>query len=201
MVAVSDTEKDRRSDSVLRIIHDHPGLTAKAIGQLMGSVAAREIRDRIQRLRSRGYRITCGPMGGYYDLEAVTDGKQAAELVKFHMARTRDYLIDHATLLKQIGKMTSEEAAERMLFDVTIPREDADADRELGPEQLAQLPSKRRAGYTRVLCALLDRLQSDPAAFSVERAYLADRYGKIFLTKGDAAKLAAARKLLEEIGA
>lgn len=200
-VRVTDEELNRRADSVLRIVRETPGLSAGLIGKMLGDVSAREVRERIRRLRDRGEAITIGTDGqGYYHLDAIADERQRAEHVKAHRERTRSYLIDSSRLMRQIGKMTAVEVAQFALFDMLVPEVDGDDSRPGTMADLARLPVQRRQGVTRLLVAMLEGIEHDPEAFAYERALLADKFRGIFLTKVEAAKLAQARKLLEEVG-
>jgi hypothetical protein len=112
-------------------------------------------------------------------------------------------MVDHARLMRQVGKMTAVEIAQASLFDLLIPDDPEEASTATRPStmaDLARLPRERRAGVTRLLVALLDGLENDAQAFAYERALLADRFKGVFLTKIESAKLAQARKLLEEVG-
>jgi hypothetical protein len=196
-------DNEREADSVLRIIRERPGLSAGAIGLTLGlgtspDAAARLVRGRIAELRARGERIAVAPEGGYYDLSTVRDGRRAAELAQYHVARTRAYMRDHLRLLVQIGGMTVEEVAERMLFDLTVGDQDGEADM-VGPDDLERMPDKRRAGYFRALFHVLERIQQTPEAFASERVEMARRFGKVFITGVELQKLAQARQLLNEI--
>ena len=66
-------------------------------------------------------------------------------------------------------------------------------------EAIARLAPPKRTALLGILTKLLDGLAEDPEAFAVERIALADKYGRVFMSTKDAAKLAAARKLLDEI--
>lgn len=202
-MTIMEDELTRRTDSVLRVIHETPGLSAASIGQRLGDVPAREIRERIRRLRDRGYAVIIGEDGhGYWLLDDVQEPDRRANMVRCHRSRCREFLMDHATLMKQIGQVSAEALGERMLFDLTVPLEDAEKARrlDLGPDDLVNLPFTRRSGYFKVLCSMLDRIAQDPVAFAAERVYLADHFGSVLLTKVQAGKLAQIHKLLEEVG-
>ena len=203
MTKVTEVERNRRADSVLRCITESPGLSAVAIGRRLGGVDERVVRGRISELRARGQAIVIGESGhGYYLLDTIDDAKRRAKIVRLHRERSRAYLIDHARLMRQIGNMTAGAIAQHALFDILIPLEDGEkiADRPVSMDDLTHLPAERRSGVVKLLAKLLDSIQNDPVAWEAERAYLAERYGKVFLTKNEAAKLAHARRLLEEIG-
>jgi hypothetical protein len=194
-------ERARQGSSVLRCIRENPGLSARDLAARLGGWTARRVRERIRDLRARGANIVIGTSGsGYYDLDGIQDAEARARAVRAHLGRTRQYLLDHVTLLKQIGGMTATAIAQGLLFDLTVPEEAGDEARPVSMEDLARLPASRRSGVLRLLVSVLDGIARDPTAFAVERAYLADRFGRIFITKREAAKLAEARRLLEEIG-
>jgi len=199
-----DEEQNRRADSCLRCIRENPGRSAEELGRLMGSLPAREVRDRIRRARDRGAHIVIGAGGvGYLDLEQVEDEKLRADLVKAHRQRSRSYLIDHATLMRQIGRMTATSAAQAVLFDLLVPdaaEGEPDTGRPATMKDLARLPMPRRAGVVRLLVSLLQGIAEDPEAYAYERAYLADRFGRVFITRREAEKIAQAKRLLEDVG-
>jgi hypothetical protein len=208
------TEDARRnSESVARIIRENPGLSASQIGLRLGLVdpsgagcsrgsAARQVREMIRVARQRGAPITIGIDGkGYYYLAAddVSDEQRAA-MVRHHRARTGAYLAGHARLMQQIGQMTGVEVAQLALFDILIPARDGDAQRPASMDDLASLPVERRAGLFQLFQRYLEAMQRDPRAFAAERAVVADRFGKVFITREEAGKLAQAKRLLEEVG-
>jgi hypothetical protein len=199
---VSQEERQRRADSALRVIRESPGLTAWQIGRRMGEVTARDVRERIRLLRKGGVAIVALKAGGYVYLPDTLDDARRAEFVRDHRWRTREYMLDHAVLMKQIGGMAADAVAEACLFDLTVPLEECEkVERNLlGPDDLARLPEARRGGWTKVLVRMLDRLAADPEAWATERAAIASRFGGVFITAPERAKLAQAKKLLAEIG-
>lgn len=203
MAKLTADERTRRADSVVRVIQEQPGLSAEVIGRRLGDVPARMIRDRILWARAQGHAISIGQDGrGYYYLgrDGIDDVKRAA-LVKHHRRRSRNYLEAHAVLMRQISGMTSMAVAQMSLIDLLIPRLEGESedDRPVSIDDLAQLPVGRRAGMLHLVQHFLDALAKDPAAWEAERAVLADKYGPIFLTTGQAKALRQAKRLLAEV--
>jgi len=195
-------ERRRRRLSVLRIVTDHGGLTAEAIGRRLGDVSAREVRDHIRMLRAEGRAIVIGDGGhGYWALDAIDDADRRARMVQLHWYRTRAYMIDAGTLLRQIGGITAVEIAQHALFDALVPAEGDEklAERPVSMRDLASLPIERRRGVFELLATLLDGIARDPTAFAIERAALAERFGPVFLSKPQAEALAEAKRLLASI--
>lgn len=200
---VADDELNRRAMSVKRIILDYPGSSAKKIGSMLGSVPAREVRDRIRRLRQLGEPILAGPNGqGYFHLDSLQDGRERARFVKAHDMRSRAYMRDYATLVRQVGEMTGEEIATHAVLDILVPAEagEADARRPSTVQDLAALPPARRAGVLSLLETFLAGIAADPEAFRHERAALSRQFSGVFLTDDQAEKLRAARRMLDEAG-
>lgn len=198
-------QRQRRADTVTRIIRETPGLNATQIGRRMGNTSSdpgRYARTYIGLARDAGEPITIGLDGGYVYLgEDGVDDETRAELIRHHRARTRDYMHAHARLLQQIGRMTASEVAQMALFEILVPQQDDDdGERPESMSDLARLPVERRAGLFQLFRRYLDAMESDPEAFASERAVIADQYGKVFITKGEADKLAQAKRLLEEVG-
>lgn len=196
-------ERARTRQTVLRIIRETPWMSAEAIGRRMGDVRAREVRDHIRMLRAEGHEIVIGHGGqGYVLLEMVEPAEARAGLVREHWYRTRAYMIDHATLLRQIGNVTAVQVVQHTLFDCLVPAEAGQAigDRPVSMRDLAALPIEKRSGVFELLATLLDGIARQPEAFAVERAALADRFGRVFLTRPEADALAEAKKLLATIG-
>lgn len=202
MVKTQKGERERLSESVLRCIRETPGLSARSIAGrlgLPGDGADRLVRTCIKRLRERGANLVAPGGAGYFDLDAVEDAEVRADMVRAYRTRTGKYLRDYAGLLKQISGMTTMAIAQQVLFDLTVPTAAEDTARPVSMADLAKLPPPRRAGLLKVLGKLLEGIAEDPVAFAVERAFLADRYGRVFLTKADADKVAQAKRLLEEV--
>jgi hypothetical protein len=200
---VREAESVRLSDQVLRAIRENPGRTAKELGRILGAVAPREVRERIKRARDRGARIVIGVNGvGYIDLGQVEDETYRKDLVQNHRERTRAYLIDSAELMKQIGGWTAGAIAQQVLFDLLVPDGPAGGkeSRPATMQDLARLPMPRRKGVVDLLVRMLQGIADDPEAYAYERTFLADKFGRIFITRGEAAKIAEARKLLEGVG-
>jgi len=160
------------------------------------------VRECIHRLRRAGEPITIfQTASGYVHLDDVKDPAMKASIVKAHRERTRSYMGDHAALMRQIGRMTAAEVAMQGLFDMLIPDEASTRDtRPSTMADVARLPVQYRKNVTNLLVQLLDGIATDPEAFRYEQAILADKFGGVFLTKEKAAKLAAARKALEDVG-
>lgn len=206
MVSSTD-DRQRKALSVVRIITENPGLTAEAIGRRLGIMAddpGRPVRELIREARLSGEPISIGADGkGYYYLgeDGVDDGKRA-DLVKHHRARTRSHLAANALLLRQIGQMTAAQVAQMALFELLVPATDDETGEERPDtwRDLARLPVDRRAGMFHLFRDYLDAMDADPQAFAYERAIIADSYGRVFISKAEADKLAQAKKLLEEVG-
>lgn len=203
MAELTKEERDRRADSVIRLIQESPGLSAEAIGRRLGEIPARMVRERIRHARSMGHPVSIGADGrGYYYIghDGVGENRRA-ELVKHHRRRSRNYLEAHALLMRQISGMSALQIAQLNLFDLLIPRErnESDDDRPVSMDDLARLPAPRRAGVLHLVQHFLDALAKDPAAWEAERAVLADKYGPVFLTKGQATALRQAKRLLAEV--
>jgi hypothetical protein len=200
-------EFTRQAASVLRCIKETSGLTGATIARRLGLAidaqnGARTVREYVRHLRANGEPISIGADGlGYVHLDSVTEEHERAALVIAHRERTRSYLLDHARLLKQAGRMTAVEVAQFAMFDLLVPQDkDApDAPRPVDMADIARLPIPRRAGLLALLQTLLDGLANDPVAFEAERAVLADKYGGIFLTKANAAKLVQIKRPFEEV--
>jgi hypothetical protein len=192
---------------VLRCIKETPGLTGATIAKRLGlpfsaEAGARTVREYVRHLRANGEPISIGADGeGYVHLDSVNGEHERAALVIAHRERTRHYLLDNAKLLRQVGKMTAVEIAQLMLFDLLVPddKDAPDAPRPINMSNIARLPIPRRAALFSLLQTLLDGLANDPVAFEAERVVLADKYGGIFISKANAAKIAQIKRLFEEV--
>jgi hypothetical protein len=196
-------EAERLGSSVFRCIQETPGQTAEAIARRLNMVSARDVRERIRELRDRGASIVTGDDGkGYYDLDLIEAPQLRAGFVRAHRERTRAYLVDAAKLMKQIGQMSGLAIAQGLLFNLLVPEAEGEAKaaRPATMEDLAKLPEARRTGVLALLVKLLEGIERDPVAYATERALLADRFGRIFITRGQAAAIARAKQALEEVG-
>jgi hypothetical protein len=200
----SNEEFKRRSASVLRFVKENPGQGAATIARCLGwpDPDGRSVRECIRFLRTTGEPITVGDGNqGYIHLDSCTDEHARALRVKAHRERTRSYLIDHAILMRQIGKMTAAEIATMYLFDLLVP---SDIARELdnppvSMADLAKLPVAGRAGVFQLMMTFLQGLADDPVAFTAERGAIAQRFGKMFLSAKDAATIAKVKELMSEV--
>ena len=204
MVATTQKpETEHKAGEVLDAIRRHPGLTADALALYVGYRNARSVRDRIRELRHRGEPITLGPDGvGYVVLgEDGLDDHQRAETVRHHRERCRSFLISHAQLMRQVGRMTATEIAQHMLIDLTVLTEDGD-DEPLpsGMDQLARVPVERRRGLLDVFIGYLDAIANDPEAFRAERDVIREKHGGLFLTEGQVGMLRQAKELMTQAG-
>jgi hypothetical protein len=175
----------RRAASVLRFIRENPGRGGSNIAMCLGwrDADGRTVRECVRYLRDTGEPITLAEScRGYILLDNDGDEHGRAQLVKHHRERTRSQLIDHAALMRQIGKMTAAEIATACLFDLLLPREIAQEldNPPVSMADLAKLPAAGRAGVFNLMMTFLQGLADDPVAFRAERAAIGGRFGKMF---------------------
>lgn len=158
------------------------------------------MRDRIAALRARGERIVIGLDNyGYYDLGTIEDPGLRTAIVKHHRMRSRDFLIAHAVLMRQISGMTAEAVAGQMLFDALIPADDQPAE-PYGVDDLVRVPPDHRMAIVRLAARLIRSLNADPVALAAERAYVAETTGFVPLSRAEYQRLQQAKELLAGVG-